>query len=189
MHFSTADDDTGDDAPFVGVFLDAPSGSPSTGQLGLVAAPLVVAAPTPVALSISDATTIRVTIPPFFIAMTSLGATTKNPNDKAYERLVNAMQAYFTSVLANTNGADLMEMDLKLYYTHFGLGIPMEQYNLLMEFEASATFQMSSVSTPLAQDLFILLRDSMTPEVVWSVGGTAFANITEVFLAKTTATL
>jgi hypothetical protein len=77
---STADDDSGDDEPFVGVFSNARPGSPSTPRVGPAAAPVVVAAPSLVAPSVSGPTTIRVTIP----AMASLGATTENPNDEAF---------------------------------------------------------------------------------------------------------
>jgi S-adenosylmethionine:diacylglycerol 3-amino-3-carboxypropyl transferase len=72
----------------------------------------------------------RVTIPPWRLS----GSHRRKPTDEDYERLVNAMQAYFTSVLATVNGANLMELDLKLNHSLFGLGIPMEQYNLLMDF-------------------------------------------------------
>jgi hypothetical protein len=129
-----------------------------------------------------------VPIPPFYIAMASPGAT-ESPTDEAFERLLNAVDAYFTSVLAEAYGAgndniDFIELDLKLNNTRFELGIPLEQYNLFMDFVASAIFTISS-TTPLAQDMYDLLRASITPtfilNVVRSVDGTAFAQVNEAF--------
>jgi hypothetical protein len=88
---------------------------------------------------------------------------TVEPTQNQYNALTRRLEQYFeTSIrdsLLQEFEAELEEIILTNEFNFFEEGIPVERFNVLMNFDLSATYSDSSIKIPDEESLFIAIRD------------------------------
>jgi hypothetical protein len=107
------------------------------------------------------------------------------PTANQYKALTRSLEEYFTATLQDLNEFDteLVEIVLTNEFNLFEEGIPDERFNILMNFDLSATFSDNAINIPDEEAIFsALLEFGITSELIIDVVRTLapFQTVNEV---------
>lgn len=86
---------------------------------------------------------------------------TVEPTPNQYEAMTQRLEEYFVTILKDLKAFDteLEEIVLTNESNLFEKGIPAERFNILMNFDLSATYSDDAINIPDEEALFIAIRD------------------------------
>lgn len=139
---------------------------------------------------------ICVKIPRYYISFVAPLAD-RAPNETEAALMAELVSSYFTNELASfyrdeADGVDFSELTTTAVETSYEAGIPEGRFNLYIEFDSTAIFELTTMETPQPQELFDLLENAMGPSfivnIVWRAPNTIWISAYEAALGPVEVT-
>jgi hypothetical protein len=135
----------------------------------------------------------RVRVADFYLAYVAENAD-REPTQEEYGQLVNLTMEYFNTFLEKKygNSTEIMFLGAEpvLSFTLFKAGIPNDRFNIYMDYEYVDVIFTAESNPPSAAELFVILRDSISPEYILDyvrlASGTPFVSTNEVVFRAST---
>jgi MYXO-CTERM domain-containing protein len=137
----------------------------------------------------------RVRVSDFYVAYAAKGAENE-PTKEQYAQMVNLTMNFFkdflTEKFADSPDIKFLGIEPTLGFTLFGdkAGIPLEQFNIYMDYDFADVVYTAESNPPNGAETFVILRDSISPkyilEYVRAATDTPFITTNEVVFRAST---